>query len=131
ALLIASAGLSGCSEQVDDREIIRTVLRHEFRDRQADDKACVLAEVLFDSGERDNRLAILLDKSSMPKDIPLCQTEYNKVYYQVFKPSANKLLALVDVDFHCGGMCGGGTTYELRSVNEEWKIVGENPRWRS
>ena len=39
--------------------------------------------------------------------------------------------AYVELNFHCGGMCGQGIKFELKRINNKWKITDEKLLWIS
>ena len=43
--------------------------------------------------------------------------------------NGNKML--LDIDYHCGGLCGGGMTYLLEKKNGKWKIIFSRNNWIS
>ncbi len=47
----------------------------------------------------------------------------------LFSENGNKLL--LTVDFHCGGLCGGGDTYLFEKKNDKWRIIYKNTNWIS
>jgi hypothetical protein len=49
-------------------------------------------------------------------------------YYRMFNPYVLKNGAQIDLDYHCGSMCGLGRTYELKRGGGVWRIVDINPR---
>lgn len=43
--------------------------------------------------------------------------------------NGNKML--LDIDSHCGGLCGGGMTYLLEKKNGKWEIIYSRGNWIS
>ncbi|MGA9211728.1 hypothetical protein, partial [Kaistella sp.] len=39
--------------------------------------------------------------------------------------------AFVELNFHCGGLCGQGIKFELKRINDKWKITNEELLWIS
>lgn len=51
--------------------------------------------------------------------------------YQFYQPSIGKGGATIQVDSHCGSLCGRGMTYRLRRNAErpEWYVISSSTSW--
>ncbi|UKN03796.1 hypothetical protein K6119_09865 [Paracrocinitomix mangrovi] len=54
-------------------------------------------------------------------------------HYTFSKPtlSSDGNYLLIEVDRHCWGLCGSGTTYLFKKQKDKWELVWKNTRWVS
>ncbi len=54
-------------------------------------------------------------------------------FYEMTIPifSLDNQKAYLELNHHCGGLCGGGTSIFLRKINGKWKIVDKRQTWMS
>ena len=54
-------------------------------------------------------------------------------FYEMTIPifSLDNQKAYLELNHHCGGLCGGGTSIYLRKINGKWKIVDKRQTWMS
>jgi len=54
-------------------------------------------------------------------------------FYSISKPlfSLDYKTVIISYGFHCGGLCGGGSTIILRKINEKWEYKAELQNWVS
>lgn len=54
-------------------------------------------------------------------------------FYEMTIPifSLDNQKAYLQLNNHCGGLCGGGTSIYLRKINGKWKIVDKRQTWMS
>jgi hypothetical protein len=54
-------------------------------------------------------------------------------FYEMTIPifSLDNQKAYLELNHHCGGLCGGGTSIYLRKINGKWQIVDKRQTWMS
>lgn len=52
-----------------------------------------------------------------------------KFYNPIF--SSDRKTVIIDMTIHCGGTCGGGSTFIYKKINNKWKKVYKLGRWVS
>lgn len=54
-------------------------------------------------------------------------------FYQMTIPffSSDKQKAYIELNYHCGRLCGSGHSIYLKKINGKWKIVGKRRTWIS
>lgn len=52
-----------------------------------------------------------------------------KFYNPIF--SSDRKTVIIDISTHCGGTCGGGSTFIYKKINNKWKKVYKLGRWVS
>ena len=45
--------------------------------------------------------------------------------------SKNKNKAYIELDYHCGGLCGSGRAYFLEKIEGRWKVISKWKTWIS
>lgn len=67
----------------------------------------------------------------LPPPFLLCGTSAKGRFLWLADPQVRGQEAFVEVDFHCGGMCGVGKTYSLERSSKGWKVTGASVTWQS
>jgi hypothetical protein len=45
--------------------------------------------------------------------------------------SADRTKVIININYHCGGLCGHGSTLLLKKINRKWKIIYTKTTWVS
>ena len=76
----------------------------------------------------------MLAKTGIESTYQLLFEKYNAHSYIKFSTplvSKDGKKMIFDVDYHCGGLCGGGVTYLLVKQNDKWRITYSRGNWIS
>ena len=78
----------------------------------------------------DNKILHKLNATTFEKELIKIKNEKNYRFYEMSIPifSLDKQKAYVQLGYHCGNLCGRGTSIYLRKLNGKWMIV---QKWRT
>jgi|SRR5690625_2220124 len=88
---------------------------------------------------------ILKDKTNSPEIISDCSTEMKQIKkgketilfvnsnYSISFPilSADNKTAIIQIENHCGMLCGNGDVYLFKKIDGKWKLIEKKPQWIS
>jgi hypothetical protein len=81
----------------------------------------------------DESLAKKINQTTKEKEINKKKMGKPFDFYEMTIPifSLDNQKAYLELNHHCGGLCGGGTSIYLRKINGKWKIVDKRQTWMS
>lgn len=137
---------SGCERQdelaVDHGGIVKAALEAQVQGARAAKVPipCVMP-IMYKLGDNTDRLNFSngidlnrrnkLPQSWLPTSMSFCTAHGGETYLSVYEPDQLKDDAGVDIDFHCGAMCGSGQLYILHRKDGAWHVVGKQTSWIS
>ncbi len=146
AAVLAFVLSSGCEQQdqlaLDHRGIVKAALEDQDHGARAAKVPipCVMP-VMYKLGDSTDRYKLgdridldrrkKLAQSWLPTSMSFCTARSGENYLSVYEPDQLKDEAGIDIDMHCGALCGSGQTYILHRKDGAWHVVGRQPRWVS
>lgn len=137
---------SGCEQQdqlaLDHRGIVKAALEEEAQGARATNVPipCVMP-IMYKLGDNTDRLNLSnsidlnrrnkLPQSWLPTSMSFCTARSGQSYLSVYEPDQLRDEAGIDIDMHCGALCGSGQTYILHRKDGAWHVVGREPGWVS
>ncbi|MFS0735741.1 hypothetical protein ABC347_01710 [Sphingomonas sp. 1P06PA] len=108
----------GCGHRDTEQEaIIAAALASDQVYREISGKRpCIQADVRSSSSGSNSGVVYPLPSRLLPKSLNLCGNQIDE-YFQIYDPEIVGNRATLDLDFHCGGLCGAGSTLALERSN--------------
>ncbi len=123
---------SGCQRHDADKHAVISVVLAKERAGWTDSRRlpCLIADVRKSPFVGDEQSIFSISDPRAPKYFKLCGPKPDS-YYQIYDPEITGTRALVMLDYHCGGMCGSGSSVYLQRDKDKWKVTEEQRRWIS
>lgn len=147
ATICASLCCVGCSlpaSNADEEIIVFTATLRYLHARQSIDGRTPCFEQRMMRPDASRSPLIKLDQvyafigSNYSKIMLRCAEERKsdedkEIRYQFYQPSISQGVATINVDSHCGSLCGRGLTFELKRKEgrPDWYVTSVGERWIS
>lgn len=138
-IAIATLALTACSNQradPSDKAIIVESMIYYLEGHLALDqrRSCIKPRILRKASkaridQADNIYGYLNEDDAAK--IELCPSEPGQTTYQIYEPKVSGDTASIDIDYHCGRLCGRGKSYRLQRRNSHWHVISRGSRWIS
>lgn len=133
-LIIAALGLctAACQRHDLDKHAVISALLAKESAQWSDPRRrpCVMADVRKSPYVGDEQSTFSIAGSDTSKFFRICGADAGP-HYQIYDPEIAGDRALIMLDFHCGDMCGSGSSVYLDKKEGEWKVAEEQRRWIS